>query len=250
MIGIFNEQEEIVRNYFENKFISEIDIYNKLLKVHENFIFATSGKIKDTDNPNWTIHLLLSQTVSLMENAVKVLSSGYLRSSEMFIRVAGEAIILSIYFKEFPDTEEEFRNTNHNAFFRTHRIPDMLKKVEESGKVFFTGKPNKKVYYNDVMFTNIYKEASKFMHNNPDVIYGLSRSQSQTTTEKYFLILGPQKYSDETFSLGFRRLFEILLFSIVVAGISLNIQADEDEMEILRTASKITNDLNTSDTDA
>ncbi|MBU4274969.1 hypothetical protein KKE19_04125 [Patescibacteria group bacterium] len=240
MIGIFNREEVVIENSFLTKFKSEINCFNKLLGVYTAFLEATSNKIKDNEYPNWTILMLLSQTVSLMENGIKLLATGYLRSSEIMIRVCAEAIILSTYFKEFPDFEIEYRTTNYREFFRNHSIDNMLKKVEEDGTIFIKDKDKaKQVKWNKIVFTNLFKESSRFVHNNSDLIYDLSKNNSNQSGDIQ-LIMGPQNYSDEILSVGMRRLFNTLLFSLVVLGVSLNIVPDENEKEIMTQASAIT----------
>lgn len=245
MVGIFNKEEDSIKTYFLDTFANEVDCFNKLLMVYVAFLEATSNKIKDNKYPEWTILMFLSQTVSLMENGIKLLSSGYLRSSEIMIRVCAEAVILATYFKEFPDFEVEYRTINYREFFRNHSIDDMLKKVEKEGKVFIKDKEKaKQVKWNKIMFINLFKESSRFVHNNPSLIYDLSKNNLNPSSDTE-LVMGPQKYSDETLSMGLRRLLNTLLFSLVVLGVSLNISPDENEKEIMKQAAAITELLNT-----
>lgn len=244
MIGIFNKEEKNITDAFEKKFGKEIEVYNNLLSVYSAFIQATSGKVKDTDLPNWTILILLSQTLSLMENAIKLLASGYLRSPEIMIRVAGEAAILSVYFKEFPETEREYEKLDYREFFRIHKIDKMLKRVEREGKIFIHSEANKKIKWHKIMFTNLFKESSRFLHNNPNVIYDLTVDQLNSDKDRHRLIMGPQLYPDEALSMALRRLFNTLLFSLVVLGVSLNIMPDDNERKIMDESSKIIEELN------
>jgi hypothetical protein len=242
-IGIFEEIENTCRNNFESKFTNEVEVFNQLLNVYEAFIKATSDNIKDNDYPNWTILMLLSQTLPLMNNGVNLLSAGYLRSSEIMIRVAAEAIILSLYFKEFPETEIEYRTTNYRDFFHNHSIDKMLKKVEKEGTIFIKNKEKaKQVKWNKIVFENLFKESSKFLHNNPDLIYSITLNNDNTETGH--MIMGPQEYNDETLSMGLRRLFNTLLFSLVALGMSLNISADDTEKSIMEKSSQIIENLN------
>lgn len=239
-IGIFNSHESQINTFFENKFDSEIKVFNELLNVYASFLEAVSGKVKNTDFPNWTIEMLLSQSLPLMGNALKLLATGYLRSSEILVRVAGEAIILSIFFKEFPETEREYRTTDHWIFFRRHRIREMLEKVESVGTIFIRSEPNKKIHWNKIVFTNLYQESSRFLHNNADVIYDLMKlPNSENDNGKDFLTIGPNLYSDNILSTEFRRLFNTLLFSLVVLGVSLNIMPDAEEKQIMDKSSEI-----------
>lgn len=244
-IGVFIEEEKSVRDYFSAKFPEEIELFNKLLDVYASFLKATSGKIKDNDYPNWTILVLLSQTLPLMNNGLSLLASGYLRSSEIMIRVASEAMILSAYFKEFPDAEEEYRTLNYRDFFHNHKIEEMLKRVEKEGKIFISDKEAaKKVQWNKIVFLNLFKESSRFLHNNPNLLYDLTVDNIGSSPEKGPLIMGPQLYSDDSLSMGLRRLLNALLFSLVVLGISLNIYPDKNEKTIMEESGKVIEKLN------
>jgi len=244
MVGIFNQEETEISRLFESKFGNETNVFNGLLNVYSAFLRATSGKVKDTDYPSWTILLFLSQTLPLMENAIKLLALGYIRSSEILVRVAGEAILLSVYFKEFPETEIEYRNMNHREFFRKHKIKKMMKRVEREGKSFISNKPNKKIKWHKIIFTNLYGEACRFVHNDPEVIYLLAKDNFNENTQQHNLILGPQLYPDPVLSMGLRRLFNTLLFSLVVFGIALSVMPDDSERETMDEASRIIEELN------
>lgn len=244
-MGIFSEEEQIIKTTFEGKFKRELEVYDQLLTVYSAFLQTTSGKVKDNDFPSWTILILLSQTLPLMDNGIKLLVTGYLRSSEILIRVAAEAIILSTYFKEFPNTEVEYRTINYRDFFHKHNIEDMLKKVEKEGKIFITNKAKaKQVKWNKIVFLNLFKESSRFLHNNPDIIYDLTKNNFNPSKEQTELILGPQLYPDDILSMGLRRLFNTLLFSLVTLGVSLNIVPDDKEKGTMNESQKIIEELN------
>lgn len=245
MFGVFDTEEDIVKKAFEKKFEKEVLCFNNLLQVYCAFLEATSNKIKDNDYPDWTILILLSQTLPLMNNGLELLATGYLRSSEIMIRVASEAMILSAYFKEFPETEVEYRTTNYRDFFRNHKIDDMLKKVEQEGTIFISNKEKaKQVQWNKIVFLNLFKESSRFLHNDSDLLYDLTVDNIGSAPEKGALIMGPQLYSDDSLSMGLRRLFNALLFSLVVLGVSLNISPNEKEKAVMEESSKITEKLN------
>lgn len=240
--GIFKEEEKIISDKFLLTFEKEVELFNKLLETYASFLDATSGKVKDNEYPDWTILILLSQTLPLMDNGLNLLSKGYLRSSEITIRVASEAIILSTYFKEFPEAEEEYRTMHYTDFFHKHDIDKMLKKVERDGKFFITDKKKaKELRWNKRVFLNLFKESSRFLHNNPEVIYKLSSNTSDTS-----LIMGPQLYSNDVLSMGLRRLFNTLITSLVILGKSLNIVPNNNEIEIIKESSRLINELNKS----
>lgn len=246
-MGIFYKEEKIILSAFKTKFQNEEILFNQLLEVYASFLQATSGKVKDNEYPNWTLLILLSQTLPLMNNAFYLLSSGYIRSSEIMIRVVAEAVILSAYFKEFPDAEIEYRTTNYRVFFRNHKIEDMLKLVEKDGKVFISDKQKaKQVKWHKIVFLNLFKESSRFLHSNPNVIYDVTKNNLQISSINHELIMGPQLYSDELLKMGLRRLFNTLLFSLVVLGVSLNTYPDDKERKIMEKSQKMIEKLNVS----
>ena len=191
-MSIFDKEETSISDLINKEFSKEIKIIHDLLEVHISFIQATSGITKDNEYPEWTILLLLSQTVPLMNNANDLLTKGYIRSSEILIRVVSEAVILSAYFCEWPEHEVTYRTVNYRDFFRVHKIDDMLKKIEREGKVFISNKQEaKQVKWHKVVFDNLFKESSKFLHNNPNVIFDLSKRQVQVL-QANDMIIGPQ----------------------------------------------------------
>lgn len=244
-MGIFITEERSIREHFLAKFLNEVELFRKLLDVYSSFLAATSGKVKDNDYPNWTLLVLLSQTLPLMNNGLSLLASGYLRSSEIMIRVASEAMILSAYFKEFPDAEIEYRSQNYRDFFHNHKIEEMLKRVEKKGAIFISDKEAaKKVQWNKIVFFNLFKESSRFLHNNPTLLYDLTVDNIGSVLEKGDLIMGPQLYPYDSLSMGLRRLFNTTLFSLVVLGVSLNITPDDKERAVMEESQKIIEELN------
>lgn len=244
-MGIFNKEEKAVLSAFKTKFQNEEILFNQLLEVYASFLQITSGKVKDNEYPNWTLLILLSQTLPLMDNAFYLLSSGYIRSSEIMIRVVAEAVILSAYFKEFPDAEIEYRTTNYRDFFKNHKIENMLKRVEKDGKVFISDKQKaKQVKWHKIVFLNLFKEPSRFLHNNPNVIYDITKNNIRASRNNHELIMGPQLYSDDILKMGLRRLFNTLLFSLVVLGVSLNIFPDDNEKSVMEQSQKLIEKLN------
>lgn len=242
-VGIFEQEEESIRRQLESSFRGELELFNKLLKVYERHLDATSSKVRDTDFPNWTILILLAQTLPLMNNAVELLVKGYLRSSETLIRVCAEAIILSIYFKEFPETEREFLSMNYHDFFHKHKIGEMLKRVASSGKFFKPRNAEKIKAYQSLVFEDLYKEASRFLHTNIGVIYDLSKNH-QPGRDEVELIKGPQIYSREINRVALRRLYNAVLFSLLALTISLNLTPDDEEFKIIRESIMVSQGLN------
>ena len=248
MISIFEDIESEISKTFTQKFSSQKDIAVNLLGVYESFLKATSGKVKDNDYPRWTVLILLSQTLPLMTNALDLLARGYLRSSEILIRVASEGMILAAYFTEFPEAEQEFRALNYRDFFHKHKIDDMLKRVEKEGKILLSNKKRaKQVKWHKVVFNSLYQESSRFLHHNLDLIYNIALDQLGADKDKGNLILGPQLYTDNVLSMGLRRILNATLFSLVVLGVSLKIIPDDDEKGEMERSQKVIEDLNKQD---
>ncbi len=243
MIGVFEPEEQAIRAEFIKRFENEVNTFNDLLKVYEAFLDVTAGKVKDTDYPKWTILLLMSQTLPLMNNAFQLLTTGYLRSSEIIVRICGEAAILSAYFKEFPEAEEDYRKLHYSDFFHKHRMEKMLKEVEKSAKYFFSKKLGKN-HLHKVMFTNLYTEASRFVHNDLGVIEQLMTNHQMDKEDKHYFVKGPQLYPNDVLGMGLRRLFNTLIVSVVILGVSLDIAPDADERSIIDKSTEITNNLN------
>lgn len=243
-IGIFSEQESEIVERFVTKFASEVDVCNRLFEIYESFLKATNNKVRDNDFPKWTNLMFLSQTLPLTNNAFDLLSKGYLRSSESLIRIAAEGMVMSAYFLEFPDAEVEYRALNFRDFFHKHQIEDMLKKVQKDEKILVTDKTKaKEIKWHQIVFENLYEEASRFVHTNLDVIYSVTRDQIGSNPADGKLIMGPQFYPDNILTMGLRRILNTTLFSLVVLGMSLNISPDLSERAIMDQAQKVIDKL-------
>lgn len=242
-IGIFTKIEENIQAITYEKFAKEIELFNKLLTVHENFVLATSGKVIKPYYPNFTILILLAQTVPLLNNGIDLLCKGYLRSTEFMIRAVTEAVILSAFFKEFPEKEVEYRTLNHRDFNDRYKMRTMLNMVENNGKKFILDKNEaKKIHWNKVVYKTMYKEACRFLHNDFNLLYDLTKNNYMEKQED--LIIGPQPYTNKDISISIGRLFSTLLFSLVTLGISLNISADDEEMKIIELSRDTVHALN------
>lgn len=240
-IGMFTEEENTIRQNFLKKYGAEVVLFNKLLGVHEAFLKSTSGKTRNDDFPDWTIQILLSQTLPLMNNAMNLLACGYLRSSEIMIRVTSEAVILSNYFKEFPEIEKEYRSKNYRDFSHEHPVESMLKEVQEKGTIFIKDKIQaKNMHWHRKVFENTFEEASMFIHHNLDLLYNLTVDNQSTNPDTVNLIMGPHQYEDETLSMGIKRIFNITLYSLLVLGVSFSIIPDNNEIKIVDESNELT----------
>jgi len=241
--GIFTAEEDTIRQNFLITHDSDVVLFNKLLHVYEAFLSSTSDKVRNDDFPNWTILILLSQTLPLMNNAMSLLACGYLRSSEIMIRVTSESVILSNCFK-FPEIEKDYRAKNYREFFHDYPIESMLKKVQEEGTIFIADKAlANSMRWHKMVFKNTFEEASRFLHSNPNLLYDLTVDNQSLNSDKVNLIMGPQQYRDESVSMGIKRIFNITLYSLLVLGVSLGITPDDEQIEIINQSNELVKNI-------
>jgi hypothetical protein len=248
MVGIYEEEEQAIQQDFEKNYSQEVTAVNDMLKIYEACLSATSGKIKDTDYPEWTLSLLLSQPLLLLNNSIDLLSRGYLRNAESLLRINGETIVLAAYLKAFPQFENEFYELNNKVFFERHPLKNMLKRVEKVGKYFFRAKnPNERSEAKST-YRIICGESNKFVHTNMGVIFELLRNHQATVPEHDSFILGPQKFSDGLVQKILVRIMYSLMFSIATIKICLKIQLEEEEQKKFEAAGVVYDKLSQHDT--
>lgn len=218
-IGIFFKQETIINDKFFALCTKEHELFAKLLKHKENLIKQLSGKIKDTDKPDYSIELMLAYNLPLLNSAVENLANGYLGASQIILRTVLENTCLSMYFFEFPKDEKKYRkdrksfNCKLQALGYDTWIEGWLNRVDKEGKKFSKLKGESNAWYRRI-FTNLVSEASSFVHVDIDFIYGLV--YMGTGEEKSDYALGPNWPDDLLVKNALWKIIETCLYSCAV----------------------------------
>jgi hypothetical protein len=219
-IGIFPKQEEIIRNKFFRSCGSEHNLLVKLLRHKESLIEQLSGKIKDTDKPDYSIELMLAYNLPLLNSATENLAKGYLGASQITLRTVLENTCLSMYFFEFPDDEKKYRKDrkSFNCKLRSLGydtwIEGWLKRVDKEGTKFSKLKGEENAWYKRI-FKNLVEEASSFVHVDIDYIYNLVYlGKDNEKSDNY--VLGPNWPSDLLVKNALWKIIETCLYSCAV----------------------------------
>ncbi len=238
MIGIFSKEEESIYTVYFQDYKKEVQIFLDLLNSYSSTIEENEIKYEKETKSRRSIVLLLSHNISLLDNAFKLLLLGYLRSSEILMRTVSESIILATYFTEFPETEEEYKSSSHQDFFHKHKIDKMLKEVHNKGTIFVKNK-NKPFNLHKNIYKYLYKEASRFSHNNLDLLNNLALTDSKKPLE---FILGPKVDNKDIFLTELQRLIFATLSTYITFCISLEIKdIGNDKLLSIDIASKFLN---------
>ncbi|MBU4209978.1 hypothetical protein KKE47_04150 [Patescibacteria group bacterium] len=218
-IGIFSEQEIIINNKFFVLCAKEYELLVKLLQHKESLVMQLSGKIKDTDKPDYSIELMLAYNLPLLNGAVENLANGYLGVSQIILRTVLENTCLSMYFFEFPKDEKKYRknrksfNCKLNELGYDTWIEGWLNRIDKEGEKFSKLKGEDNAWYRRI-FTNIVSEASSFVHVDIDFIYGLV--YIDTGEEKSDYALGPNWSDDLLVKNALWKIIETCLYSCAV----------------------------------
>lgn len=235
MIGIFNNEETAVSEQFDVTYKKESYIFQNLLSSYSSTIEENSIPFESDTQYKRSVALLFVQNVSLLDNAFKLLTLGYIRSSEIILRTISESIILATFFTEFPEAEKEYKSLPHQDFFHKYKVEKMLKKVHTDGTIFVKNKTKEKNLHKN-LYNYLYEDASIFSHNDLDVLNGLSLADGNKPSD---FIIGPQIYKESLLSKEIQRIIFTALASYLTYCMAFNIEnLDDKKMASIDIASK------------
>lgn len=232
----FEDIESKNSDEINKKFSTEISYFLLLLEVLDSYLNKVNGKIRNDQFPEHTILNFSAQNLQLINNAFILFTQGYLRSPSILLRTVSEQLILSMFFKEFPNKEQEYKNTSYRDFFKENRIEKMLSKIDREGKIFKVKKFTKYNYWNKTIYKNFFEELSYFVHSNPNVINNLMYDE---TNGKYHK--GPKLQDKDILKALLRKLFESTLYTILILDKTFEPNQTKEEIERIIKATKIIN---------
>lgn len=237
MDSYFAEQEKLVQAELDKNHKQDFELLESLLGVVEACMDAIT-KVKIGQHPEHEVLLLLGQNLTLLSSSAHLVHRGYAREPMILLRSVAEQLILAIYFREFPETEEEYRTKNYRNFFRDHKIEKMMKRVQKEGKRFKKVGQDDKNYLHQRLFKELYEEASYFSHSNPGIINGVMFDED---TEKY--TKGPKLHKGPFLAGLIRAHFSAAISTVVALGVCFNLELDDGEKKIIDAAAKRANEL-------
>lgn len=218
-VGLFQDQEDFIKNIFTEKCEDEYRLLIKLLQHKEDLIKQLNNKIKDTENPYYSIELMLGYNLTLLNSSLINLIKGYLGSSQIMLRSVLENTCLSMYFYEFPKDEIKYRknrksfNCKLKSLKYSSWVDGWLDRIDKEGKIFSKIEGKENAWYNRI-FINIIEEVNHFVHTDIDFIYGLIFMNSDTKKSNY--ALGPNWQDDLLMKNALWKIIESCLFSCAV----------------------------------
>lgn len=184
------------------------------LDYFRNYLFSIKGTIID-DNLKSTIHLFMGSNFDLLFQAYCLLKRGYFRPPLILLRPVYESIILCMYFCEFPEKEEEYRNCKSKmAWYRKQNMNDgIIRKLENEGTIF--NKAEQSGFF-EKLIGNSLKEINKFVHHNHEYIFN-----SIYSVDRNSFILGPKEIDEYLRNGLIICILESAIFSMMVLEKSL-----------------------------
>ncbi len=217
--GLFAEQEKLIKKKFLSSCSVEYELLVKLLKHKEDLIVQLDGKVKDTDNPDYSIELMLAYNLALLNISIDNLSRGYLGASQIILRTVLENTCLSMYFFEFPKDERKYRknrksfNCKLKALGYDTWIEGWLNRIDKEGVKFSKLDGESNAWYRRI-FKSLVEEASSFVHVDIDFVYGLIFMGTKNSIDNY--ALGPNFPNDLLMKNATWKIIETCLYSCAV----------------------------------
>lgn len=238
-VGMFPDQEKIIKDKFFAICDKEHKLATQLLTHKESLIQQLSGKIKDTDRPDYSIELMLAYNLPLLNCTLLNLANGYLGASQIILRTVLENASLAMYFYEFPKDEKKYRK-NRKAFNCKLKalgydtwIEGWLKRIDKEGKKFSKLKEESDAWYRRI-FTNMVNEASSFVHTDIDYIYGMVFMRSGKEKSDY--ALGPNWPDDLLVKNALWKIIEACLYSCAILDRVFKKYITSIDMKLYRNA--------------
>lgn len=232
--GMFDDIEIENANKLNELLPIELGNFLLLLDVLNSYLNKVNGTIRNDQYPQHTILNFSAQNLQLVNNAYILFTQGYLRSPAILLRAVSEQLILSMFFLEYPEKENEYRTTPYMDFFKENRIEKMLSQIDREGKIFKKDNFAEYNYWNRAIYRNFFEQLSNFVHSNPDVIDNLMYDE---TAGKYHK--GPKIQNIDILKYFMRMLYESILFTILILDKAFEPKQEKKEMEIIKKATQI-----------
>lgn len=234
--SLFEEIEQENADNINKLLGEEITHLILLFDVLNSYLNKINGKIRIDQHPEHTILNFSAQNLQLANNAFILFTQGYLRSPATLLRTVSEQLILSMFFKEYPDKEIEYRETHYSEFFKNNRLEKMLSKIDREGTVFRIANFTEFNYWNKVIYKGLFEELSYFSHSNPNVINNIMYDEAVGKYHK-----APKLQEEKILKNILRKLYESTLFTILIIDKTFEPEQTDDEIEKIKKAVEIIN---------
>ncbi len=220
--NLFSKDEVACSDKFDQLFSSEIKLFSNLFEQLESFVSQISGKIKDTERPDYTVEILLVHNLSLFACAFNQLRSGYLGVSQATLRSIAENLTMSMYYWEFPEHEKKYRDNTRSLWnsikqkgYAGEWMDLALARIDKEGKVFKILDESGERSWQKFISQNLMEEASSFLHQNFHFVEALVYQTTSNDGKNHF-VYGPHWNNDEVMKNGLWKLIEALIFETIV----------------------------------
>ncbi len=165
MDSFFQEEEQYVSKDFGLKYESGSKLLRRLLELIEELM--GSAGFRNDEYPGFSIVIHALHALMALNNSLVLLSKGYMGDAEAVHKRAVEFLLRAIYFKEFPDEEERWRQ-NKGKLPDRKSMAELLDNKHKEKRIFPT---DHEKLWSEFVYGAIYKSVNEWAHGDFEAMY-------------------------------------------------------------------------------
>jgi hypothetical protein len=190
MDSFFQEEEQYVAKDFDLKYEGGTKLLRRLLELSEELI-GSSG-FRNDQYPEYSIVIHALHALMALNNSLVLLSKGYMGDAEAVHKRAVEFLLRAIYFKEFPDEEERWREKKGKLPDRKS-MAELLDNKHKEKRIFPT---DHEKLWGEFVYGAIYKSVNEWAHGDFEAMYCEVAINDGTKYYTNKLSVGPKANDD------------------------------------------------------
>ena len=103
----FSQEEKYIAEEFDSRFAAGTGLLRRLFGRIEETL--KSSGLRNDEYPGYSIALHVTHSLASLNNSLQILRKGYMGDCEAVHKRAVEFFLRAIYFREFPEEEEKWR---------------------------------------------------------------------------------------------------------------------------------------------
>jgi hypothetical protein len=219
MRSYFIQEEEYVTKNFDSRFEKEINLLEQFFEKIEEFL--KSSGFRNDQYPEYSIALHITHSLTALSNSLMLLSKGYMGDCEAVHKRAVEFFLRAIYFNEFPDEEQKWREGKPIANRKS--MAKRLDKVQKTKLIFPT---DLETFFEKFVYEAIYGSVNEWAHGNFKTMYHEVAIDDSTVFYTSKFCVGP-KYDEGFAKRMMRRLINSSILHVLFLAKRLSIPPEK-----------------------